>query len=568
MSLELLKARLEEYTSLQTLVKESPEKVVRHGVITVYLGDNYFVELTPDRAVSFLQRRMDVLQQEITTLQHIQGINEDGLPIMEIVEELDDDDNVVTSRVDRAASALEHLRSAMAEAAESQKSVEPVSRIEAPPRNNEHTPRIVEISESAVEPVPEPVESAPKSDASSPLQQEPQATAGATFNGMSRDDMLELQLVQDELDLDDDDDMEIDLVDLDIDDDEDDDDDDDDGPFRGSLFPQTQRVKEMLAQQFPDAEAERKAVRFADALDVREFETSPSERKGLVQDSQRDDSPTPEEKPKAPKVSQFKLRRSNASVSPVKATPAAEKPRVAESVIETPPSQPTAPDPSKRSFSATQTDEPQTMPVSSQVVEKLPQSNIAEKPLQSQVVETSSSSAGTRAPRPPKSTYSRRYKVPTTRPAAVPIAAPVAPAPDPAYEGLSYIRDEDDESRRDLEDEAMKLFDQSTIPDDQFLELHGDAVAEDSIPQSDMSSAPILSSVAEHDSFDPVDDEALEKHNDMLEIRREYQRLRQRLVHRAGGYGKTDRDMEVEAVDEDGNPVKMSRFKAARIGMR
>ncbi|PRT54218.1 hypothetical protein B9G98_01838 [Wickerhamiella sorbophila] len=558
MSFEIIKKRLDEYITLQTTLKNSPEKIVRHEVVTVYLGDDYFVELKPDQAISFLERRINVLQNEVDTVKHLSGINEEGLPIMDIFEELDDDDNVINSRVDRAASAFEHLQKAMSGPQPDETPQLATKKVEEPREPKSEEPRIKEITE--------------------PKEQ--------TFNGISKEDLLELHLVQDELDFDDEDDMDIDLDELEIDDD--DDSDEDTEPLHGSLFPQTQKVRQLLTKQFPGLDEDRKAVRFAESLVVREFETSPDERKGLIIDEVHEVPAKPEEpvqeEPKRRGVSQFKLRRGNNSPT----SSVAKSPRVATEAVE-------------GSVSGRPADDPVSNVVKrpvSEVVEG-PVSNVVERPVSdvmerpvfdvmerpvfdvvenptpkravSDVVERPVSQSkkpnesASKSPKP-KLTYSRRYKIPESRPAAVSLSAPKTPQPDPAYEGLGYIRDEDTALRKELEEEALHLFDQSTIPDEDFLALHDNAL-EDELDQL-KDEKPILSAVTERDDSEPAGVDEIEKLNDMREIRLQYQRLRQRLVHKAGGYGKTEKDMEVEAIDEEGNPQKVSRFKAARIGMR
>ncbi|KAF5100566.1 hypothetical protein D0Z00_001185 [Geotrichum galactomycetum] len=52
------------------------------------------------------------------------------------------------------------------------------------------------------------------------------------------------------------------------------------------------------------------------------------------------------------------------------------------------------------------------------------------------------------------------------------------------------------------------------------------------------------------------------------EIAKEYQKIRQSLIYQTGGYGKSIEELELEPVDEDGNAKKVSRFKAARLSTR
>ena len=99
---ETVKARIEEYENLLKLTAGSND-------MTVYLGDGYFATLPPAEAEAFLQRRLVTFRMELEALNEFQGLNEDGLPIMDIVEELDSNNEVVRSRVERAGSAFQEL---------------------------------------------------------------------------------------------------------------------------------------------------------------------------------------------------------------------------------------------------------------------------------------------------------------------------------------------------------------------------------------------------------------------------------------------------------------------------
>ena len=52
----------------------------------------------------------------------------------------------------------------------------------------------------------------------------------------------------------------------------------------------------------------------------------------------------------------------------------------------------------------------------------------------------------------------------------------------------------------------------------------------------------------------------------MTEIKQEYQRLRQNMIYESGGYKPKDSEKAIEQINENGEPKKVSRFKAARIG--
>lgn len=75
----------------------------------------------------------------------------------------------------------------------------------------------------------------------------------------------------------------------------------------------------------------------------------------------------------------------------------------------------------------------------------------------------------------------------------------------------------------------------------------------------------ILQDVIERDtSLDPAEDaeDTILAH----EVQTNYHRLRRQLMQtREAGYRKTDAEMEFEPIDEFGNPVKISRFRSARL---
>lgn len=51
-----------------------------------------------------------------------------------------------------------------------------------------------------------------------------------------------------------------------------------------------------------------------------------------------------------------------------------------------------------------------------------------------------------------------------------------------------------------------------------------------------------------------------------LEISSNYHRLRQKLLFDQNGFKKLQQELEMEPIDAEGNPIKVSRFKAARLG--
>lgn len=90
---EELLHKIEELKELQT--KEFPERNV------VHLGLNFFAEVDKDKAQEMIQKRLNRLEPMYASICQLSGVNEEGLPVFDIVEELDDDDNVVKATVNR-----------------------------------------------------------------------------------------------------------------------------------------------------------------------------------------------------------------------------------------------------------------------------------------------------------------------------------------------------------------------------------------------------------------------------------------------------------------------------------
>ncbi|RCK65082.1 Bud site selection protein 27 [Candida viswanathii] len=85
---------------------------------------------------------------------------------------------------------------------------------------------------------------------------------------------------------------------------------------------------------------------------------------------------------------------------------------------------------------------------------------------------------------------------------------------------------------------------------------------------SDDDDGEILSEIVEND-FDDDDGEDQAAFNEDAvmdrEIRENYHKLRNKLILDDNGFKKSQEELEFEPTDEDGNPVKMSRFKAAKL---
>lgn len=118
---------------------------------------------------------------------------------------------------------------------------------------------------------------------------------------------------------------------------------------------------------------------------------------------------------------------------------------------------------------------------------------------------------------------------------------------------------------------AMRYYEEASLPDDEFLKLHGSAAgtAVSRLPASPESKlqGSVLSEVVEHDTVD-FGLNNFQKTFEMNTIKKRYQKLRQKLVHKSSPARKIESESPDEPLDEDGNPVKMSKFMASRLGIR
>lgn len=84
---------------------------------------------------------------------------------------------------------------------------------------------------------------------------------------------------------------------------------------------------------------------------------------------------------------------------------------------------------------------------------------------------------------------------------------------------------------------------------------------------------PVLADeIMEHNYDDDDDDwgeDAVQQNVIDLEVSVSYYRMREKMIvsRNSRGYKKTEQEQEMEPVDADGNPVRVSRFKAARLNM-
>lgn len=137
---------------------------------------------------------------------------------------------------------------------------------------------------------------------------------------------------------------------------------------------------------------------------------------------------------------------------------------------------------------------------------------------------------------------------------------------------------------KDVFDLAREHFRDSIVTEEQFLQAHDKSDDEDEDdnvvnPDTEEKNRPVLTpKVVEHESqpppqepihFDGVASDDEEDFNvDFKQVSAEYHRIRNKLIQKTGGFKQTEGEKEIEQVDEDGNPIKVSRFKAARLSSR
>lgn len=125
------------------------------------------------------------------------------------------------------------------------------------------------------------------------------------------------------------------------------------------------------------------------------------------------------------------------------------------------------------------------------------------------------------------------------------------------HRGLESMADIDDDRDEEEEDDAMDL-------DDDMAD------AADRVDAENDENAQVMNDIVENDVDDPAKDII---HGDLdmdpavhrREVAEHYYRLRNNMVAKNGGFMKTDGEKATEECDENAAPIKMSRFKAARM---
>ena len=83
----------------------------------------------------------------------------------------------------------------------------------------------------------------------------------------------------------------------------------------------------------------------------------------------------------------------------------------------------------------------------------------------------------------------------------------------------------------------------------------------------DEDEGPVLLDIVENDTnFNAGNEDEVEDKIIQDEVQNNYHRLRRQMMQaRERGYRKTEEELQYEPIDEDGNPIKVSRFRAARF---
>lgn len=144
-------------------------------------------------------------------------------------------------------------------------------------------------------------------------------------------------------------------------------------------------------------------------------------------------------------------------------------------------------------------------------------------------------------------------------------------------ETIAYARQADGVMSNEVLERAKEHMRLAMISEEDFIEAHGGENDEHIVipaekqqhdEEDDTTGVSIVDNIIERDDepFDLADDSAELSHVSRAEMAREYQRLRRKLIDSSGGFGKTEDERAVETVDETGEPRKVSRFKAAMVG--
>ncbi|CAH2354479.1 hypothetical protein CLIB1423_17S00100 [[Candida] railenensis] len=117
-------------------------------------------------------------------------------------------------------------------------------------------------------------------------------------------------------------------------------------------------------------------------------------------------------------------------------------------------------------------------------------------------------------------------------------------------------------------EEINKIIDENEKANIAVSGVSGDNEGSDEDEQDeDEDEGPVLLDIVENDTnFNAADEDEVEDNIIQDEVQNNYHRLRRQMMQaRERGYRKTEEELQYEPIDEDGNPIKVSRFRAARF---
>ncbi|ODV61547.1 prefoldin-like protein ASCRUDRAFT_7764 [Ascoidea rubescens DSM 1968] len=120
-----------------------------------------------------------------------------------------------------------------------------------------------------------------------------------------------------------------------------------------------------------------------------------------------------------------------------------------------------------------------------------------------------------------------------------------------------------------IDDENRQFYEEKNKENEDYSENNNKDQKNDENDNEEDDNRPVLSKeILEHEpnEFDElVDDDTFDEDIFDQELSLDYHRLRDKFINMNGGYKKRVDELEIEPIDEHGNTIKVSRFKAARF---
>lgn len=484
-----------------------------------------------DEKLAQLLKQLKMLDQA-EKIPKEQSMNEEGLPIMEIREELDEEGNVISHQVEPQKNTdVKELADQLTKMVQDyEKKASDARAVEARPKEQ------AQIAEPSKE-SPIPAEQ-PSSSGTTPQ-------APSHWKDLNPSDLLELELIADEIEDDDelqdiDEEDEEEAYDEDDDDDEDDEDEDKYGRTRGTLFP------------FPLTPSVQASLR---ASSINQTEASDRPRRISFSDNVEVKTYWQNQKPEKTAARSTKTVELNDNLKSVSFADTVQVKTFEAPIVEI------------------EEDEEETK----QETEKAPiapwgtqENNVMERWEEPEEVLEEKSSKPARKVSKFKSTM---------RGTPVKPQIPVVAYDNQPTETIAFPAQATGIMSEDVLELARENMAMATMTDEDFIKAHdddtrdNDELVELETSPSEEEPVTIVDSIVENIvEFNDDDDEGdLDIKPDenanptRQELAQEYQRLRRKIIDSSGGFGKSEEERAVDAVDETGEPKKVSRFKAAMV---